>query len=86
MKTIYHKYFIKAYSKLTEKIKDKTDQRLRLFMDNPFATELNNHELSGKYTGHRSININGDLRAIYLPISKDLAHFIRLGTHSELYD
>ena len=54
-------------------------------MENPFHSLLNNHALSGKYSGYRSINIGGDLRAIYEPISLDIAFFIIMGTHPELY-
>ena len=86
MKKIYHKHFIKTYSKLSEKLKDKVDERLTLFRGSPLSEVLNNHELKGEFVGHRSININGDYRAIYRQISKDKVLFVKLGTYSELYD
>lgn len=86
MKLIYHKHFIKAYRKLPEKIKLHTKERLKLFEMEPFYVLLNNHELEGKYKGYRSININGDYRAIYVLFSDNVAHFVKLGTHSDLYE
>lgn len=65
MKTIYHKQFIKAYSKLTEKLKDKTDERLRLFRVDPFAEILNNHGLNGAFAGHGA----SILRVIIVPFT-----------------
>lgn len=40
-------------------------KRLRLFEKNPFDSQLKNHKLHGKMKGFYSINIMGDLRAIY---------------------
>lgn len=41
------------------------DNKLRLFMDDPFSPLLNNHALQGEVAGLRSINISGDWRALY---------------------
>jgi mRNA-degrading endonuclease RelE of RelBE toxin-antitoxin system len=41
----YKKNFKKSYKKLDEKIKLKVDKRIRLFSENPFLEELNNHAL-----------------------------------------
>ena len=46
---------------------------------------LENHPLQGKYNGFRSISITGDFRVLYDPVNHELAHFILIGTHSELY-
>lgn len=60
-------------------------ERRDIFMKDPFHPILNNHKLHGAYAGHRSINITGDMRAIYYERGKT-AVFIRIGTHSELYE
>ena len=80
----FHKYFMKQYKKLHQKMKDKFDERLKIFVQDSFAVELNNHELHGKYVGCRSINITGDLRAIY-EVRKDGVRFLEIDTHSHLY-
>ena len=81
----YHRDFEKDYCKLDKKKRKRWLQRLEIFMANPFSVELNNHPLHGIYDGYRSINISGDLRAIYKLVSEDMAEFIALDTHSQLY-
>ena len=46
---------------------------------------LNNHPLGGKYRDCRSIDISGDFRAIYELVEKDIAYFVILDKHSNLY-
>ena len=81
----YHRHFIKAYHKLSKKEQMKTDDRIRLFSKDPFSPKLENHALTGKYQGYRSINITGDYRAVYKEISKQEVVFVILGTHAQLY-
>ncbi len=80
----YSKNFIKQYKKLTTKTQERLQERLMTFEGNPFARELNNHALHGKYAECRSINITGDLRALYV-VRKEGLRFILLDTHSNLY-
>lgn len=85
IRTDLHKRFIKGYEKLPVKIQKSVVQKLKIFKKNPFASELNNHALSGKHEGYRSINITGDYRAVYINISEERVLFVRIGTHSQLY-
>lgn len=85
MKYQLHKSFVKAYRKLPDKLKRSVKEKLSLFCEDPFLKELNNHALSGKYQGYRSINITGDYRAIYKVLSEEEVIFVVLGTHSQLY-
>lgn len=85
MKIDYHKKFLKAFDKLPAKVKEKFYERLRIFSQDPFHPLLNNHLVEPAYPGWRSINITGDYRALYEPISLDVAVFMKIGTHSELY-
>ena len=80
-----HKNFIKQYQKLSKKDKDKVKERIELFLNNHFDRRLNNHPLKGKYLNYRSINIAGDLRAVYKYIDENECVFVALGTHSQLY-
>ena len=84
MEIILRSSFVKAYNKLSRKLCEKVDERLLLFIKKPYAYVLHNHELHGEYSGSRSINITGDYRAIFF-IQEDIAIFIRIGTHSELF-
>ncbi len=85
MRIRFHKNFDKRYRRLDKKQQKKVQERLKLFLDNPFNTVLKNHPLKGKYLDYRSINITGDLRAIYKYINSDECIFVVLGNHSDLY-
>ncbi len=84
MQVIFHKNFKKQTAKF-KTLKTKIDQRLFLFIDDPFNPILNNHPLIGKYKGYRSINITADYRAVYESINDDMSLFITLDKHSNLY-
>ncbi len=84
MKIGYHKKFKKKYKKLFRKDQDRFNETLIVFEDNPFEKSLQNHILHGKYKDCRSINITGDLRAIYKNKSDSII-FIDIDTHSNLY-
>ena len=81
----FHKNFGKQYKKLKRKEQKKVQERLELFSENPFNPWLNNHPLKGKYTDYRSINITGDLRAVYKFISEKECIFVAVDNHSNLY-
>ncbi len=52
---------------------------------NPFDITLRNHALKGKYLGYRSIDISGDVRALYTVKGNVIILFAFIGTHSQLY-
>ena len=85
MRIFFHKHFDKRFARLSAKIQTKALERIQLFQNEPFAQILNNHALTGNYTGMRSIDITGDYRAVYEPVSHNSAHFMDIGTHSQLY-
>lgn len=84
MNISYHRDFKKYFKKLPEKIKGKFAERILLFEKDEFEPVLNNHALRGSYSGYRSINITGDLRAIYRK-SSDEVMFMAINSHSNLY-
>lgn len=81
----FHRNFQKQLKKLSRAEQNQTKERLKLFLLNPFQPILNNHPLRGKYEGYRSINISGDLRALYCKVGKDEYRFMAIDTHSNLY-
>ena len=85
MRIYFHKNFGKQYKKLKKKEQRKALERLEMFLENPFNAKLNNHPLKGKYIDYRSINITGDLRAVYKFISEEECIFVVMGNHSNLY-
>ena len=80
----YHKNFTKKYKRLSTKQKTKFEERLILFESDEFHPVLNNHALAGKYKGYRSINIAGDLRAVFMRAKKEII-FVAIDSHSNLY-
>ena len=85
MRIRFHRHFDKQYKKLEKSGQEKARQRLILFLENPFNPILNNHPLKGKYLDYRSINITGDLRAIYKMVGENDAVFVAIDTHPHLY-
>ncbi len=88
-KVNFSKTFDKQLRRSPLKIKIAFRKRLELFLKNSYHPLLNNHPLSGKLTGYRSINITGDWRAIYSIVNNTKGDvviiFEMIGTHSQLY-
>lgn len=81
----YEKNFKKQYKKLPQKIKIQFASRLELFMNDTTAPQLRVHPLKGKFGGYWSMNVSGDIRAIYKLQNNEIILFALIGTHSELY-
>jgi len=79
------KKFDKQYAKLTEKNKKFFKIRMAVFKPDPFDARLRNHALKGKYLGYRSIDITGDIRALYYIKDNAVIIFAFIGSHSQLY-
>ena len=79
------KEFDKKLLKLRVNEQQKVVERLKKFSQEQFFPLLNNHPLKGKYQGYWSINITGDLRAIYKMLNANTALFVDIDTHSNLY-
>jgi addiction module RelE/StbE family toxin len=77
--------FKKQYQKLPPKFQTQFDTRLRLFISSPADERLRNHPLKGAFAGYWSINISGDLRALYRKDGEEIIIFALIGTHSQLY-
>ena len=89
MDIVYHKSFKKQYEKLSEKVKEDFVKKLKLFEVDPFNPTLNNHKLHGELKNARSINISGDIRAIYEELEElnenSIVLFFMIGNHNNLY-
>lgn len=80
----YHKDFIKSFKKLPSKIKAKFKEKQLLFEEDEFDPILNNHALKGRWSGYRSINVTGDLRAVFKRNPENVL-FVAIDNHSNLY-
>lgn len=85
MNAKFHKAFAKQLGKHPNKTQASFQNRLSLFLSDPFNPMLSNHALTGRWAGYRSINISGDLRAVYQLIDQQTAFFVAFGRHSQLY-
>jgi addiction module RelE/StbE family toxin len=78
--------FVRSYQKLTEHERKSTDSALALFVRNPFAQELRNHKLKGRYKGFRSISAGFDLRILYREEGNHaIIVLVNVGTHEQVY-
>jgi addiction module RelE/StbE family toxin len=85
MKIRYSKKFKKQFTKLTPKLQQKTKDAISLWAINPRDESLRLHQLSGKIKHLHSIDITGDIRALYEVIDGEVYLYQMVGTHSSLY-
>ena len=85
VKIEYTSKFTKQYKKLAPKIQTRFLERQRLFITKPTNPQLHDHALVGKYQGYRSINITGDIQALYIKRGDIIIIFAFIGSHSQLY-
>lgn len=81
----YEKQFKKQYKKLPTKFKVQFAERLKLLLEDPTVPKLRVHPLKGAFGGYWSMNVNGDIRALYKLDGDAVIIFALIGTHSELY-
>ncbi len=81
----YMPKFKKQYKKLPKKFQQQFDESVHLFALDPINPKLRIHPLKGKFAGYWSMNVSGDLRALYIKRGEDLIIFGLIGTHSQLY-
>ena len=85
MQYILSKRFEKDFTKLPKPVKKKVLVVLQKFVADPLDPSLKNYRLSGKWSNHFSINVTGDMRAVYMYVKNDVVYFVAVGSHSELY-
>jgi addiction module RelE/StbE family toxin len=85
MQIRYLPKFKKQYKKLPKKIQDQFDEKIRLFATDPTLPVLRVHPLKGNFAGYWSMNVSGDVRALYLMDGDTVVIFALIGMHSQLY-
>lgn len=81
----YEKQFKKQYKKLPINFQIQFAERLVLLLEDPTLPQLRVHPLKGAFGGYWSMNVNGDIRALYKLEGDTVIIFALIGTHSELY-
>ncbi len=81
----FSRQFKKQYKKLSPRLKSKTKQRIELWKEDPANSLLRTHRLTGKLSSYHSINITGDIRALYEITGDEMYLYDLIGTHAQLY-
>ena len=76
--------FVQKWSKLNFKTKNKTTEKIDIFLRNPYMPALKTHKLSGKLQEYWSFSIDYRLRIMFRFVDKQTVEFIDIGTH-EIY-
>lgn len=80
----FSKKFQKQYKKLPFKLQKQLKLRIELWQEQPQHPLLRLHRLEGELSRFYSINITGDVRALYEVIDGELYLYEMIGTHSFL--
>lgn len=81
----FSKRFKKQYQKLSPKLQNQTKSRLELWQEDPTNSLLRLYRLEGRLSRYYSINITGDMRALYEGIGDDVYLYDLVGSLSQLY-
>jgi len=85
MQIWYHTKFKKQFNKLPLDTQNQFYKRLKLFQINRANQKLRVHPLRGRYQGYWSLNVTGDVRALFVDDSDETVTFAVIGSHGELY-
>lgn len=87
MKVDFTKNFLRQFKKLSPKDRQRFLERLEWFKIDPYDQRLRLHRLRGSKNNLYSIDVTGDLRALFQFDKKadPQVLFELIGTHSQLY-
>ncbi len=80
--------FKRAFKRKVAGSKERKDNfwnKIEVFKNNPFESQLKSHKLSGKLKDYWSFSIEFDLRVIFYFAEEEKIVFIDVGTHKEVY-
>lgn len=85
---VWYKSFARAFKKVIKKnpeLKDKLQDALEIFVNEPYHPILGTHKLSGKLKGHHAFILGYDCRVVFKFIDKEKVALISIGKHEEVY-
>ena len=71
--------------KKDKKLANRVEKQLSLFQNNPKHPSLRLHKLTGNFENRWSISITINVRMVYLKLEENVAYFIAIGTHDQVY-
>lgn len=78
------KRFVKNWSKLDLKIKNKIVGKIDIFLGDPYLPSLKTHKLTGKLKDFWSFSVSYQLRILFRFCQDNIIEFIDIGGH-EIY-
>lgn len=76
--------FVKNWSKLSPRTKEEIIKRIDIFLENPYASILKTHKLTGKLKDYWSFSVSFKLRILFRFFKENVVAFIDIGGH-EIY-
>lgn len=84
----FSSFFLKAYQKKVNenrKFESLFDDKIKIFLDNPFDSRLKTHKLSGKLNDIWSFSINFYTRVTFSFVDENKVIFENIGSHDNFY-
>ena len=72
-------------NKKDKKLVLKIEKQIKLFESNPKHPSLRTHKLIGNLANRWSISVSRGLRMVYVILDNNVAYFVELGTHDQVY-
>lgn len=85
MRIIYSRQFAREYTKLPSDIKNRAEEKEKLFRNNPFHPQLKTHKLQGKLSTFWAFSLDQRYRIIFEFLGDNIVAFYGIGDHS-LYE
>ncbi|HOW61737.1 MAG TPA: type II toxin-antitoxin system mRNA interferase toxin, RelE/StbE family [Candidatus Contendobacter sp.] len=76
---------LKKWKRKHPELISRLEDRLSLFVENPFNPLLKTHNLSGNLKEYWALSITYEYRLVFKFLSEDKALLIDIGTHDEVY-
>jgi len=76
--------FVKNWSRLSLKTKNKTVEKIDLFLKDPYLPALKTHKLTGKLKNYWSFSVSYNRRIMFRFAGSKMVEFIDIGGH-EIY-
>jgi mRNA-degrading endonuclease YafQ of YafQ-DinJ toxin-antitoxin module len=80
--------FLRAYKKIikgNKTLEGEFNDKLQIFLVNPYDNRLKTHKLSGKLSSIWSFSINFQIRVTFYFVESTKVIFEYIGTHNEVY-
>lgn len=75
------KRFVKNWSKLNPKTKNKIVEKIDILLQDPHTPALKTHKLTGKLNDFWSFSVSYHLRILFRFVQEDIVEFIDIGGH-----